>query len=136
MKNKNNNQFLLAMGVAFVAVALFAFNFLVTTASTSGEDVMVEIQVAPSILQRYSKGEYVIVHTDINKSLVIDATLRLNDVGVLRTKADDRGNIVGYFDLEMITDKVNWNLKSMTMTLTGSLVAGGNLEGSDRIILE
>ena len=40
-KKKEGSKFILALGVGFVAVTLFAFNFLAQTASGGGEDIVV-----------------------------------------------------------------------------------------------
>lgn len=138
-KKSNSSQFLLALGVAFVAVALFAFNFLAQSASSTGEDATVEMQVSPNTLVRRSNGEWVTVHADIGLGEVVGSTLRLNDIGVVRTQADAVGNLVAYFDQKMIKDSLaetQWSSGLAVLMMTGDLWNGGSLKGTDTVVLK
>ncbi len=134
-KSKQNNQFMLALGVAFVAVVLFTFTFLANSAMGS-EDLVVSMQLAPATLVKTSNGELMVAHVDVPRGKVVDSTLRLNNVGVLKTRSDDMGNLVAYFDLEMIKDSLDWRLLRKTMVLTGTLWDGGTLTAEDSVYLK
>lgn len=133
-KKKQENQFLLALGVAFVAVVLFAFNFLANTAMGS-EDLAVTMKLAPATLTRTLSGEYIAVYAGVDRGKVVDSTLRLNNVGVAKTRSDEAGNLVAYFDLDMIKDSLDWKFKRLTMVLTGDLWDGGTLTAEDSVYL-
>ena len=138
-KKNDGGRFMLALGVAFVAVTLFAFNFLVQTASGDGEDLGVEMQISPNTLTKWSEGEWTVVHADINRSRVVSSTLRLNNVGVVKTRSDSVGNLVAYFDQPMVKDSLTadqWASGSVQLVMMGDLWDGGTLTGTDGIILK
>jgi len=55
------------------------------------------IDVSPNVLNIQSKSTVVTVHTDIAYSIVIGASVFLNDVAIDWWKSDDRGNFVAKF---------------------------------------
>ena len=57
----------------------------------------IEIDVSPNVLNIQSNSNIVTVHTDIAYSLVVGATVFLNDVAIDWWKSDDRGNFVAKF---------------------------------------
>ncbi len=73
------------------------------------------------------------VHTDISYSIVVGATVTLNNVEIDYWKSDDRGNFVAKFlasdvkDLPLQIDKMN------TLTMTGLKTDGGIFWGEQAI---
>lgn len=57
----------------------------------------IEIDVSPNVLNIQSQSTIVTVHTDIAYSLVVGASVFLNDVAIDWWKSDDRGNFVAKF---------------------------------------
>ena len=70
--------------------------------ATSSQAFEIAIDVSPNVLNIQSKSEIVTVHTDIAYSLVVGATVFLNDVAIDWWKADDRGNFVAKFNSDEI----------------------------------
>ncbi len=80
----------------------------------------IEIDVSPNVLNIQSKSTIVTVHTDIAYSLVVGATVFLNDVAIDWWKSDDRGNFVAKFDSDEIKKLDGLIIGDYnTLTLTG-----------------
>ena len=62
-----------------------------------GFDTEIEIDISPNVLNIQSNSTIVTVHTDIAYSLVVGASVFLNDVAIDWWKSDDRGNFVAKF---------------------------------------
>jgi hypothetical protein len=75
-----------------MALALVLFQ---APAKCYGFDI--EIDVSPNVLNIQSNSTIVTVHTDIAYSLVVGASVFLNDVAIDWWKSDDRGNFVAKF---------------------------------------
>lgn len=138
-KKKEGSKFVLALGVGLVAVTLFAFNFLAQTASSTAENMVVEMQISPNTLVKWGRGEWVVVHADVARSEVVGSTLRLNKIGVEKTRSDAVGNLVAYFDHDRIRDSLTddqWASESAGLVMTGDLWDGGELAGIDEVILK
>ena len=82
-----------------LAVTLFWFLF---PAAALSEEIQIQIDVAPNVLNIQSQGEIVTVHTDIAYSAVVGATVFLNGVPIQWWKADARGNFVAKFVMDEI----------------------------------
>jgi hypothetical protein len=67
-----------------------------------GDEISIDIDVAPNVLNLQSEGQVVTVHTDINYSVVDGYSVFLNDVPISSWKADNRGNFVAKFLMEDI----------------------------------
>ena len=81
----------LVVGCVFV-VTLGCF---LVPSTTLGFDI--EIDVAPNVLNIQSESTVVTVHTDIAYSLVVGASVYLNDVEIYYSKSDNRGYFVAKF---------------------------------------
>jgi hypothetical protein len=79
-----------------------------------GEDITIDIDVAPNVLNIQSQGEVVTVHTDIAYWAVDVSAVFLNGVLISSWKADNRGNFVAKFLMEDIK------------TLDGLVIGGYN----------
>ena len=75
----------------------------------------IQIDVAPNVLNIQSQGAIVTVHTDIAYSVVVGATVFLNEVAIEWWKADARGNFVAKFVMDEIK------------TLDGLIIDGYNV---------
>jgi hypothetical protein len=62
----------------------------------------IQIDVAPNVLNIQSQGVIVSVHTDIDYSAVVGASVTLNGVPIQYWKADARGNFVAKFVMDEI----------------------------------
>ena len=103
---------------------------LASVSMVDGSDVMtIEVTVSPSTLTLTSQGQWVTVHTDIAYGAVEKTTLELNGIAVAWTKADDRGYLVGKFNLDDVKDIVA--PPSVELTMSGVLYDGIAFEGTD-----
>ena len=95
----------------------------------------VEVQIAPHMLLLSSEqsGE-VAVHTDIPYSLVDGSTVALAGFPAVRTKADDCGNFVGFFDEVEIKSVVA--VPSYELVFTGLTVNAEPFSGSDTVLVK
>ena len=109
---------------------LLSVGFLLATAAVvlAAMNMDVEVQIAPHtlLLSSEQSGE-VAVHTDIPYSLVDGSTVTLAGFGAVRTKADDCGNFVGFFDEAEIKSVVAvpaYELEFAGITVDGVPFAG------------
>jgi hypothetical protein len=95
----------------------------------------VEVQIAPHMLLLWidQSGE-VAVHTDIPYSLVDPGSVALAGFPAVRTKADDCGNFVGFFDEAEIKSVVA--VPSYELVFTGFTVDGEPFSGSDTVLVK
>jgi hypothetical protein len=90
------------------------------------------VAVSPqTLLLDVEQGGEVVVHTAIPLSVVNRASLELNGVPAVFTKADDRGNCVAYFNEDEIEATVA--PPGAVMTFTGLTVDGEAFSGSDSV---
>jgi hypothetical protein len=61
------------------------------------EEIIIDIDVAPNVLNIQREGKVVTVHTDIYYSVVDVYSVFLNGVAISSWKADNRGNFVAKF---------------------------------------
>ena len=113
--------------IALVSTALLAIPLIAVFAA----DILVEIQVSPNVLNLANNGQVVTVHTDIPYSLVVGASVYLNDVPIDWWKSDDCGNFVAKFEINAIKDIVE--VGPATLTLTGDTITGETFCGVDEI---
>ena len=112
-----------------LAVTLCCFLYPSTTLGFE-----IQIDVSPNVLNIQSESTIVTVHTDISYSLVLGATVFLNDVEIDWWKSDDRGNFVAKF----LSDEIK-TLEGLiigdynTLVLTGYTIDGEAFIGSQDI---
>ena len=111
--------------------------FLILSLLLSGftllDELTIEIDVAPNVLNLSNQGEVVTVHTDIAYSLVDGATVTLNGVLIDWWKSDSRGYFVAKFVMEEIKD-LPLNIGGMnTLVLQGEKTDGNLFVGSQDI---
>ena len=96
----------------------------------------IEIDVSPNVLNIESKSTIVTVHTDIAYSLVVGATVFLNEAEISWWKSDDRGNFVAKFDSDEIKklDGLKIDVYN-TLTLTGFTTGGEAFIGQQDILV-
>ena len=82
-----------------LAITLFWFLY---PAAALTDEIQVQIDVAPNVLNIQSEGVVVTVHTDLAYSLVVGASVQLNGVPIQWWKADARGNFVAKFVMDEI----------------------------------
>jgi hypothetical protein len=87
--------------VAGCVLAVTLFWFLYPAAAFTDE-IQIQIDVAPNVLNIQSQGVIVSVHTDIAYSAVVGATVNLSGVPIQYWKADARGNFVAKFVMDEI----------------------------------
>ena len=96
----------------------------------------IEIDVSPNVLNIQSNSNIVTVHTDIAYSLVVGASVFLNDVAIDWWKSDDRGNFVAKF----VSDEIK-ALEGLiigdynTLTLIGFTTGEEAFEGTQDIMV-
>lgn len=98
-----------------------------------GDEITIDIDVAPNVLNIQSEGEVVTVHTDIAYWNVVASKVLLNDVEIKSWKADNRGYFVAKFfmesikellDSEDICDDYTLNLELYGVTKDGDTFSG------------
>ena len=95
-----------------LAITLFWFLY---PAVALTDEIQIQIDVAPNVLNIQSEGVIVTVHTDIAYSAVDGASVDLNGVLIKYWKADARGNFVAKFVMDEIK------------TLDGLIIDGYNV---------
>jgi hypothetical protein len=113
---------LLAACVLSITLCLF-----VHPSTTLGFDI--EIDVSPNVLNIQSQSVIVTVHTDIAYSLVVGASVFLNDVAIDWWKSDDRGNFVAKF----VSDEIK-TLDGLIIGDYNTLVLTGYTTGGEAFI--
>ena len=94
------------------AITLFWFLY---PATALPDEIQIQIDIAPNVLNIQSQGVIFTVHTDIAYSAVSGASVDLNGVPIKYWKADARGNFVAKFVMDEIK------------TLDGLIIDGYNL---------
>jgi hypothetical protein len=89
----------------------------------------IEIDVSPNVLNIQSNSTIVTVHTDIAYSLVVGASVFLNDVEIDWWKSDDRGNFVAKF----VSDEIK-TLNGLIIGDYNRLTLTGFTTGKDAFI--
>ena len=118
---------IISICILTIALALSGVVF-----SNNRTDDPLGIAVSPqTFLLGCEQGGSVVVHTSIPYSSVDKASLKLNDIAAMWTKADDCGNLVAYFDEDEV--KAIVTVPSEIMTLTGFTKNGVPFEGSDTV---
>ncbi|MFC1565893.1 hypothetical protein ACFL4B_03000 [Candidatus Neomarinimicrobiota bacterium] len=100
------------------------------------ESEIIEIQIAPNILNLQNNGVVVTVHTDIPFSNVIASTVYLSGIEIHSWKTDSQGFFVAKFDLDEVK-ALFANLEipgEFLMTLEGS-TSDGTFSGSEDILV-
>ena len=96
----------------------------------------IEIDVSPNVLNIQSESTVVTVHTDIAYSLVVGATVFLNDVAINWWKSDDRGNFVAKFLSDEIKTLDGLKIGDYnTLVLTGFTTGGEAFIGTQDIMV-
>ncbi len=98
----------------------------------SAVDQQLVIKIAPQrlLLSDVQSGT-VVVHAEIDYDVVDTASVLLEGVPALHTKADLRGELVAYFDEAAIKALVS--PPRATLTLTGTTIDGTAFSGSDTV---
>jgi len=119
-----------------LALALVVFQTSPTYADEQ-DPIEIIIQVSPATLNIQNQGEVVTVHTDIAYSLVLGATVSLNNIPIAWWKSDNQGNFVAKFLIEEVKElvsKLNLDLpQEITLTLSGITTYGENFIGAETI---
>ena len=96
----------------------------------AADGILVEIEVAPNVLNLESNGTVVTVHTDIPYGDVAATTVTLNGIPIDHWKADNRGNFVAKFLMDAIKD-LPLDIGGMnTLTLEGQAGDDSPFSGS------
>lgn len=91
---------------------------------------VIEIQVAPNVLNLKNNGQVVTVHTDLAFGAVAATTVTLNGIEIDHWKADNQGNFVAKFLIEEIKN-LPLNIGQLNkLTLVGSKSNGETFTGS------
>lgn len=98
------------------------------------DPVHIQIQVSPQTLVLGLQGEWVTVHADIPLRTVASTSIKLNGITASSVFADDRGDLVAKFHQSEIENIVA--PPQAVLTLTGNLITGEALSGSDTIAVK
>ncbi len=117
--------------LCFMALALVLFQM---PAQCQAYDILID--VSPNVLNIQSQSTVVTVHTDIAYSIVVGATVFLNDVAIDWWKSDDRGNFVAKFDSDEIKTLNGLIIGGYnTLVLTGYTTGGEAFIGTQDIMV-
>jgi hypothetical protein len=112
---------------------LLVFSFFLVVAMlplTSRSQTVIDIQVAPNVLNLQNQGEVVTVHTDIAYWSVEATSVSLNGIEIDHWKADNQGNFVAKFLIEEIKNLPLNIGEYNTLTLEGMTKDGEAFTGS------
>lgn len=123
LNSLTRNRSLMIAGLAAVTLVLAAVSFC-----WAQEEILINIDVAPGVLNLQNKGQVVTIHTDLPYSEVTGASVALNDLPIAWWKMDNRGYFVAKFDIDEVKDIVV--VGEYTLTLTGTTVNGGSFTGT------
>lgn len=130
MRARSLSQIVLVTGASILLlVSIAGAN---AAAQPAADDI--DIRVSPKVFSLGAVancGAGVTVHADIPFADVDCATVELQGIPAVETKADDRGNLVAKFDRVEVAAIVA--PPSATLTLTGSKLDGTPFTGSDTI---
>ena len=114
-----------------LAVALCLF---LNPSATLGDEIQIEIDVAPNVLNIQSESVVVTVHTDIAYSSVVGSSVYLNMVEINYSKSDARGNFVAKFLSDEIKALDGLEVDGYnTLVLTGLTAEGDVFIGEQEI---
>lgn len=102
--------------------------------ATLGDEIQIEIDVAPNVLNIQSESVVVTVHTDIAYSSVVGASVFLNMVEINYSKSDAQGNFVAKFLSDEIKALDGLEIDGYnTLVLTGLTTEGDVFIGEQEI---
>jgi len=112
-------------------LTIFAFLFLMAIVPLNNyAQTVIDIQVAPNVLNLQNNGQVVTVHTDVAYWSVEATSVSLNGIEIDHWKADDQGNFVAKFLIEEIKN-LPLNIGELnTLTLEGTYTSGEAFTGS------
>ncbi len=116
-------------------LVVLAAGLLMFQSSTGaiGDDITIEIQVSPNVLNLNNQGEVVTIHTTIDYGLVVGSSVTLNGLEISHWKADDRGDFVAKFRMSAVK-ALPLNIGGYNeLVLTGQTIYGETFSGSDEI---
>ena len=103
----------------------------------AGDTTQISIKVSPHVIVMRSPTDQLTVHTNIPYRTVDRYSVELvvepngGSLNPLRTFADDRGNLVAKFDLDVVKGMVS--PPDATFTLGGNTTSGARFEGSETV---
>ena len=118
-----------------IIISVISLLFLLVTVSYAQTDMVIDIDVAPNVLNLQNNAQVVTVHTDIAYGLVVGSTVYLNGVEISSWKSDDRGYFVAKFNIDDIKSLDLCIGQYNTLTLVGNTYAGEEFSGSQDILI-
>ncbi len=110
------------IAACFLVVTLgLIFNPACAICEDCTNPTVIEIDVAPNVLNIGSQGEVVTVHTDIPFSSVIGAKVTLNDIPIAWWKADNHGYFVAKFSMQDVKGLVARLVEDGQLDLPGKI---------------
>ncbi len=123
-----------AFGSAAPVAAIFLLVFLATPL-ISEAPLIIDITVAPNVLNLSSQGDVVTVHTNLPYSQVLGATVSLNNTAISWWKSDNRGYFVAKFQMRDIKNLPLTVDAYNTLTLSGVTVNNQAFTGSAQVMV-
>lgn len=123
-------MFSLTKNKLLVVFSFFLVMALLPLSSQSQTVTVIDIQVAPNVLNLQNNGEVVTVHTDIAYWSVEATSVSLNGIEIDHWKADNQGNFVAKFLIEEIKNLPLNIGEYNTLTLEGNTKDGELFTGS------
>ncbi len=99
------------------------------------ETEIIEIQVAPNVLNLQNNGVVVTIHTDIPYSNVYASSVSLNGIAIQSWKSDSQGFFVAKFNIDEVKALADLEIGGYnTLTLHGASI-DGSFSGSEDILV-
>jgi hypothetical protein len=102
---------------------------------SSNAQTVIDIQVAPNVLNLQNQGQVVTVHTDVAYWSVEATSVTLNGIEIDHWKADNQGNFVAKFLIEEIKNLPLNIGEYNTLTLDGTKSDGETFTGSYEVMV-
>lgn len=114
----------------------FGVGFCLALLGSYGLGFEILIDVSPKTLNLQSEGEVVTVHTNIGYGEVNVYSVFLNEIAIDSWKADNRGNFVAKFEMDVIKTLNGLVIDDFnTLTLVGQTKNGEAFSGSMDIMV-
>ena len=83
---------------------LLVLSLSVNPVQCQDDALIIPVAIAPNVVNLESEGVWVTVHAGIPYNAVAGLSVTLNDIPVVYTKADNRGNLVAKFDIDQVKE--------------------------------
>ena len=129
------------MQYVLASLTTVSMSFVLAASNVNASDddlVIIDIDVAPNVLNIQSNSTVVTVHTDIPFNAVATSSVYLNGVLIEWWKSDNQGNFVAKFVSDQIKELVDDGILEageIFLTLVGDTTGGDRFSGVQEIVV-